>query len=236
MADEEYSRASADADREMTKLWRTWRTVFEMLADRGYEVTEDEIKIPLDEFRTRYSDALGFPDRNKMKISARPSQAMMDKYTPLPTTLKPNPVPECGTIYVEFCPDIHSVGTKQVRAFNHFIDEQNYHTGIFISQTPISPSAMRVLNSIPGRFCEHFQEQELLVNITHHELVPKHVLLSAEEKRRLLQRYRLKESQLPRIQSGDPVAKYLGLRRGQVVKIIRRSETAGRYASYRWVT
>lgn len=34
MADEEYSRASADADREMTRLWRTWRTVFEMLADR----------------------------------------------------------------------------------------------------------------------------------------------------------------------------------------------------------
>ncbi|KAL2366461.1 hypothetical protein RJZ56_000506 [Blastomyces dermatitidis] len=266
MADEEYSRASADADREMTRLWRTWRTVFEMLADRGYEVTEEEIKIPLDEFRTRYSDALGFPEyvticvsvllpifalpaqstdrlglrwvdsRNKMKISARPSQAMMDRYTPLPTTLKPNPVPECGTIYVEFCPDIHSVGTKQVRAFNHFIDEQNYHTGIFISQTPISPSAIRVLNSIPGRFCEHFQEQELLVNITHHELVPKHVLLSAEEKKRLLQRYRLKESQLPRIQSGDPVAKYLGLRRGQVVKIIRKSETAGRYASYRWVT
>lgn len=184
------------------------------------------------------TDRLGFvvDSRNKMKISARPSQAMMDKYTPLPTTLKPNPVPECGTIYVEFCADIQSVGTKQVRAFNHFIDEQNYHTGIFISQTPISPSAMRVLNSIPGRFCEHFQEQELLVNITHHELVPKHVLLSAEEKKRLLQRYRLKESQLPRIQSGDPVAKYLGLRRGQVVKIIRRSETAGRYASYRWVT
>lgn len=34
MADEEYSSASAETDREMTKLWRTWRTVFEMLVDR----------------------------------------------------------------------------------------------------------------------------------------------------------------------------------------------------------
>ncbi|KEY79629.1 RNA polymerase subunit [Aspergillus fumigatus] len=161
---------------------------------------------------------------------------MQAKYTPLPTPANPDPQPDCGTIYVEFCADSTGVGTKQVRAFNHFVDENNFHTGVFITQTPISPSAVRLLSGIPGRICEHFQEQDLLVNITRHELVPKHVLLSPEEKKNLLQRYRLKESQLPRIQVSDPVARYLGLRRGQVVKIIRKSETAGRYASYRWIT
>lgn len=225
------------------------------MGQQAYEVTEEEVQIPLDEFKRKYSDPLGYPEyamlsvflvvkiclltrahsRNKMKISARPTEAMQAKYTPLPSKSNPDPQPDCGTIYVEFCPDASGVGTKQVRAFNHFVDENNFHTGVFITQTPISPSAVRLLSGIPGRICEHFQEQDLLVNITRHELVPKHVLLSPEEKAKLLERYRLKESQLPRVQVSDPVARYLGLRRGQVVKIIRKSETAGRYASYRWV-
>ena len=35
---------------------------------------------------------------------------------------------------------------------------------------------------------EMFMQEELLVNITHHELVPKHVILSDNEKAELLKR------------------------------------------------
>ena len=105
--------------------------------------------------------------------------------------------------------------------------------GIFIYQSGITPSANKILPTAAPAVIETFPEASLVVNITHHELVPKHIRLSEAEKKELLKRYRLKESQLPRIQRMDPVALYLGLKRGEVIKIIRKSETSGRYASYR---
>jgi DNA-directed RNA polymerase I, II, and III subunit RPABC1 len=95
---------------------------------------------------------------------------------------------------------------------------------------------VRALQEVSSVFVlEHFRDEELLVDITEHELVPQHEVLSEEDKAALLRRYKIREMQLPRIQLGDPVARYYGMTRGQIVKIIRPSETAGRYVSYRIV-
>lgn len=204
-----------------------------MCYDRGYEFLEEELSMPLEQFRSQYSLANGLPDRSSMNFSARPSEAMIKKHTPQATAKNPDPKANIGTVWVEFCAE-QSVGIKQLRTFAHHIVQNNFMTGIFITTVSVTPSAMKIVPTILPHVLEVFHEQDLLVNITKHELVPKHVLLSQEEKAALLARYRVKESQLPRIQVGDPVAKYLGLKRGQVVKIIRKSETAGRYASYRW--
>jgi DNA-directed RNA polymerases I, II, and III subunit RPABC1 len=107
--------------------------------------------------------------------------------------------------------------------------------GILIVGGRFSNLAKAMLADVSGITVEHFREEEVVIDITEHELVPEHVVLTSEEKAQLLARYKLKDTQLPRIQQGDPVARFYGMQRGQVVKIIRPSETAGRYVTYRIV-
>lgn len=203
------------------------------LIQQGYELTEEECNISLDEFRRQYADDTGFPQRAKMAFTARPSAAMQAKYTPITRPGQPEKEPEIGTIHVEFSNE-PNIGIKHIKNFAQLLNEKNYYTGIFVSQVAPTSAALKIIPSVLPTIMEIFREEDLLVNISKHDLVPKHILLSQEEKRGLLERYRLKETQLPRIRVDDPMAKYLGLRRSQVVKIIRKSETAGRYASYRW--
>ena len=79
-----------------------------------------------------------------------------------------------------------------------------------------------------------FELQRLLFNVTHHDLVPLHEIVSDGEIVEMLDRFNVKaKSQLPHILSGDPVAQYLALRPGQVVRITRSSPSAGVYVMYR---
>lgn len=108
--------------------------------------------------------------------------------------------------------------------------------GIIILSGKFSAFARDLLKDLgPDIIVETFRQEELLVDITEHELVPEHQLLDEGQKAALLGRYSLRENQLPRIQQNDPVARYYGLRPGDVVKIVRKSETAGRYVTYRIV-
>lgn len=150
----------------------------------------------------------------------------------IPTSESLEKFPDMGPMWVNFCEEA-SVGVKTMRDFCILVASKHFQSALFIYQQGITPSASKLIPSVAPATIETFQESDLVVNITKHILVPTHLKLSEPEKKELLERYRLKESQLPRIQREDPVAKYLGLKRGEVVKIIRRSETSGRYASYR---
>ncbi len=73
------------------------------------------------------------------------------------------------------------------------------------------------------------------IDIFCHELVPKHELLSKEEAEKLLKKLNIYPEQLPWIKKSDPAAVAIGAKPGDIVKIIRKSPTAGETVVYRYV-
>lgn len=86
-----------------------------------------------------------------------------------------------------------------------------------------------------GNIIEYFMEAELMFDITEHSLVPKHEILTKEEKAALFSKYRLNGLMLPQIKSSDPVARFLGMQAGQVAKITRKTKGDGTCITYRIV-
>jgi DNA-directed RNA polymerase subunit H len=71
--------------------------------------------------------------------------------------------------------------------------------------------------------------------VSEHIYVPKHEVLSREEAEELFRRYNATPEQFPYILSSDPALKGLGAKPGDVIKITRRSGTAGQSVYYRVV-
>ena len=76
---------------------------------------------------------------------------------------------------------------------------------------------------------------EVRFNVLNHVNVPLHVILPEDEVKDLLKRYNIVREMLPKIRNNDPACKVIDAKPGNVVKVIRRSPTAGTAVAYRLV-
>uniref|UniRef100_A0A175YKJ0 RNA polymerase subunit H/Rpb5 C-terminal domain-containing protein n=1 Tax=Daucus carota subsp. sativus TaxID=79200 RepID=A0A175YKJ0_DAUCS len=213
-------------EEEVGRLYRIRRTVMQMLEDRGYLVVEAEKEMSKTQFLQKFRENF---KREDLVIFMSSDFESLNITNMVPCCIKQN------LIYV-FYPEEAKVGVKTMKTYTNRMKSENVFRAILVVLQSLTPFARPCQAEISSKFqLEVFQEHELLVNIKEHVLVPEHQVLTPEEKKELLDRYTVRETQLPRIQLTDPVARYYGLTRGQVVKIIRPSETAGRYVTYRYV-
>ncbi|KAK2366733.1 DNA-directed RNA polymerases II and IV subunit 5A [Trifolium repens] len=203
------------SEKEVTSLYRVHRTVLEMLRDRNYLVPDSDVNMSIQEFKAKFGEDMRRGDLDMMK------------------TNKDDPSDKINV----FFSDSTKLGVKAVTTFRDRMLKDNVHRGILVLQNQVSSQGRRELMNFYTKVrIEIFMEDELLVNITKHELVPKHQVLTDAEKKDLLKTYTCQQTQLPKMLITDPVAKYYGLERGQVVRITRSTIHPSQEALSPWLS
>ena len=73
------------------------------------------------------------------------------------------------------------------------------------------------------------------VLVPDHVYVPKHEIMTIKEAEEVLQKFNCKPTELPLIFVNDPAIMGLGVKPGDMIKITRKSATAGESTYHRYV-
>ncbi|MFH0961705.1 MAG: DNA-directed RNA polymerase subunit H [archaeon] len=94
-----------------------------------------------------------------------------------------------------------------------------------------------ILKKVPEEKIRAFfkQARGIKVDISEHRLVPQHEVIGEKELAALVAKHHCKIADLPRTFDTDPMCLKVGARSGDVIKITRKSPTAGQAYYYRLV-
>jgi DNA-directed RNA polymerases I, II, and III subunit RPABC1 len=191
------------------RMWKSWKTVTEMLADRKYYVPE---LVGCDEFLKKL-DIDGTTERSQELSKARLSfQETFAK--------KKDVDPQLVVAMRE------SIGNAQVQELDSIMRDLGVTDAIVIYTDKITPSADVAIKHLKVKKIniDCFTEDSLQYNVTRHSCVPKHIICSMETKRNVMEKYHTDKEHIPQIKVIDPVCRYLGAKKGQLIEIVRRSD------------
>jgi DNA-directed RNA polymerase subunit H (RpoH/RPB5) len=125
-----------------------------------------------------------------------------------------------------------TIGIAYIRELREEMEKEDSEKGIIVSDGKYTYSAR---SNAPGMDIELIPQTIPTFDIFEHRIVPIHEIVSKEEREKLVERYHAEAYQFPWIKSTDPISIILGARPGDVLRITQKSETAGRYDTYRYV-
>ena len=116
------------------------------------------------------------------------------------------------------------VGIDTVRRIIHEL-QTDIQTAILIIRNKITPFAQQAIDTLRHHtdgYIEVFTFQELHINICKHKYVPTHRILSAKEKADVSARFSATDPVFPKLILTDPLVRYYGLSRGDMVQFVRK--------------
>jgi len=192
-------------------LYKVRQTILEMIHDRKYNIPEVE-NLNFEQFIIKY---------NNKNLDIFINDEINNK-----------------KIYVHFHNEQKSFSKKDLQNIMQKINSEYMDDNINILLLLRDKENSAVTKELAKEYyknVEIFLKKNMIFNITHHVLVPQHIILSKEEEKELLEIYHTTKGKFPKMAKSDPVAKYYGMKSDQICKIIRKSPEVGEYIYYRLV-
>jgi DNA-directed RNA polymerase subunit H len=131
-----------------------------------------------------------------------------------------------------WCVPEETVGILTVNRMAKAMKEAGVERGILVSSGRYTNAAKQ---NAKKKHIELLPRTFPVFDIFEHKLVPKHEILTPEERQKVLAQHRVKPYQLPQIKASDPAVKAIGAKPGDILRITRKSPTAGEHIAYRYV-
>lgn len=129
-------------------------------------------------------------------------------------------------------PEEATVGIASINRLQKLLKEKNLEKGIIVTAGRYTHA---VKQSAKKKGIELLPKTFPVFDLFEHKLVPRHEILTEKEKEQLLAEYKVQPYQLPQIKSSDPAVKAIDAKPGDVLRVIRKSATAGEHIAYRYV-
>jgi len=128
--------------------------------------------------------------------------------------------------------DESTVGITSINQLQKLMKETGVERGIMITSGRYTHA---VKQSAKKKGVELLSRTFPAFDLFEHKLVPKHEILTEKEREQLLAEYKVQPYQLPQIKASDPAVKAIDAKPGDILRIIRKSATAGEHIAYRYV-
>lgn len=127
-----------------------------------------------------------------------------------------------------FFSDSSKFDTKGMKEIINTMNDLSISHAIVVYKESITPATKSALLQSIEMKIEIFAAEDMHTNPTKHKYVSKHELLTPEEQQKFKKNFGVK---IPIILLNDPIAKFYGYKKGDIIRVIRRNG----FISYRIV-